>query len=164
MCIRDRTAANVLVAIQVETTTGVAGAAASAAQMRITDSPGLKLDRAVVQSNEKRDDGFRTMGRIGGKSVSGSYNAEVSPGGVNDMMLEAIMRSTWATAVAIPFASMTDVALSTSTIVASGGDFLVTHGVRVGDVFKITGTTTTVNHDANIRIVSAATLLSLIHI
>jgi hypothetical protein len=42
---------------------------------------GLQLDRAVIQSAEKRDDGLKSMGRLGGKSVSGSFNSELTVGG-----------------------------------------------------------------------------------
>ena len=59
-----QTSGNVLVALKAETTTGVAvSTVTGAAQLRITDSPGLKLNRAVVQSEENRADGLRTMGR-----------------------------------------------------------------------------------------------------
>jgi len=156
-----QTAGNVLVAIRAETTTGVACTTVTGAtQLRITDSPGLKLNRAVVQSEENRADGLRTMGRLGYKTIDGSYNAELSAGGATDILIEALMRSTWATNVAISFLSMTTVAVATNEIVAAASDWIATEGVRVGDVFRLTGTDVVTNNDINLRVtaVSSATI------
>ena len=83
-----QTGSNILVALKAESTTGVAvGTVTGAQQVRITDSPGLELARAQIQSQEKRDDGNTTMGRSGGKSVAGSFNMEMIAGdAINTLM------------------------------------------------------------------------------
>lgn len=152
-----QTGSNVLVAIKAETTTGVACATVTGAtQLRITDSPGLKLNRAAVQSNEKRADGTRTMGRLGYKSVDGSFNAELSPGGATDILIEALMRSTWTTNVAIGFATMTTVACGTNEVVAGGGDWVGGQGIRVGDVFRLSNTSVSANNNINLRVTAVS--------
>ena len=154
-----QTSGNVLVALKAETTIGVTVAAVTGAvQLRINDSPGLKLNRAVVQSEENRADGLRTMGRLGFKTVDGSYNCELSPGGATDVLLEGIMRSTWATAVAIGLATMTTATFGTNEVAAAAGDWVGGQGIRVGDVFRITGTDETTNNNKNIRVTSVTSL------
>lgn len=155
-----QSAANILVAIKAETTTGVAVATVTGAQqLRINDSPGLKLNRAVVKSNEKRADGLRTMGRLGYKSDDGSFNCELSPGGATDVLLEAIMRGTWATTTSVTFATMTSITVGTNEVVANAGDWVGDQGIRVGDVFRLS------NHiaanDDNNNLVTAITSLTI---
>lgn len=156
-----QTNANVLVAVRRETTTGVAaGATASlAAQVRITDSPGLVLKKAQIQSTEKRTDMLRPMARLGHKTVDGSYNTELTVGGAVDLFLEAAMRSAWATATSIAFSSMTTVALGTNTVTAAAGDWIGTAGVRVGDLFTISGTTVPGDNGTNARVTALSTLV-----
>jgi hypothetical protein len=155
-----QTSNNILVAIKRESTTGTAPVTVTGAtQVRITDSPGLELRRGIVQSGEKRADGFKTMGRLGNKSVDGSYNGELSVGGATDIMLEAIMRSAFVTAYSVGFATMTTVAVGTNQVVAAGGSW-ITQGVRVGDVFRLSGTSVSGNHDLN-TVVTALTTLTL---
>lgn len=135
-----QTGANVLVAAHRETTTGTAATATGAVVVRYIDSPGLKLNRAQIYSAEKRADALRPMGRLGGKSVDGTINTEVTVGGATDLFLEALMRSTWATATAIGFATMTTVAIGTNSVTAAGGDWIGSQALRVGDIFTISGT------------------------
>lgn len=141
-----QSAANILVAIRAETTAGVAATVTGASVIRINDSPGLELKRAIIQSAEKRDDAMKTMGRLGGKSVDGSYNGEVHVGGDVDLMLAAIMRTSWATTIAVGFATMTTVAIATGTLTAAAGDWVGAQALRVGQVFTITGTTVTADN------------------
>lgn len=150
----NQTAANVLVAIKRETTTGTAATATGATQLRITDSPGMEFSRAQIQSNEKRSDGFMTMGRLGTKSAQGSYNAEVSVGGATDIFLEAVMRSTWATSTAITFASVTSITTGTNEVVGSGD--WVSAGIRVGDIFRLSNHSTTANNDKNLQVTAVS--------
>jgi hypothetical protein len=156
-----QTSANVLVAIQEETARGTAAtdSSGSADQMRITDSPGLKLARAKIISKEKRDDGNTTMGRIGGKSVDGSFNGELSIGGVTDMMLEAILRSAWvATDTAITcdgggvYTSLQ--ATGTAELTLAGTGSFITEGFKVGDVVRIGAGTPAGNDDLNLRVIT----------
>src|SRR3990172_4963717 len=153
-----QTANNILVAIKRETVTGVAATATSAVRVRVTDSPGLALTRAVVQSNEKRADGLKTMGRLGYKGVSGSYNAGLSTGGAIDLLLEAIMRSTWSTVTAIGFASVTTVTVGTNEVVAAAGEWVGGQGIRVGDIFTLTGYSTASANAINARVVAVTSL------
>ena len=149
-----QTGANVLVALKRETTTGVAATAASATEVRYIDSPGLKLNRANILSAEKRADANRPMGRLGGKSVDGSFNMELTVGGAIDILVEAIMRSAWSTATVIGFASVTTVAIGTNTVTAAAGDWVGGQGLRVGDIFTLTGTTVSGNNNLRTPIVS----------
>ena len=152
---------NILVALKAETTTGVAVATVTGAQqLRLNDSPGLNLNRAVVQSEEKRSDGMKTIGRLGFKTVDGSFSCELSPGGATDVLLEAIMRGTWATATAITFGSMTSITTGTNEVIAVAGDWVGTQGIRVGDVFRLSNHSTAANNNKNLM-VTAATSLTL---
>lgn len=153
-----QTAANVLVAISRETTVGTAATATGATQLRITDSPGLELKYGEILSKEKRTDGWTTMGRLGGKSVDGSYNAEVSVGGATDILLEAVMRSTWTIAAATTAASMTTIAVGTNTITAAAGSW-ITQLISVGDVVTLTGTAVAGNHNLRSPVTAVSTLV-----
>jgi hypothetical protein len=149
-----QTGANVLIAIKRETTTGTAATAASAAVVRYIDSPGLGLRRGTIRSGEKRADANQAMGRLGNKSVEGTINAEATVGGATDILLEALMRSTWATTVVVGFATMTTVAIGTNTVTAAGGDWVGGQGLRVGDIFTLSGTTVAGNNNLRTPIVS----------
>jgi hypothetical protein len=152
-----QTSGNILVALKAEVTTGVAlSTVTGAQQLRIVDSPGLKLNRAVVQSEENRADGTKTMGRLGYKSVDGSYNGELAPGGATDVCVEAIMRSSWVTANAIAFSSLTSCTIGTNEVVANAGDWVGDQGIRVGDVFRLSNTVA--NDDTNLRVTAVSSL------
>ena len=154
-----QSAANVLVALKAESTTGVAvSVVTGAAQLRINDSPGLKLNRAVVQSEEKRADGLKTMGRLGFISTDGSFNSELSPGGATDILLEAVMRGTWATLTSIGFATMTSLTFGTNEVVANAGDWVGTEGIRVGDVFRLSNAIAA-NTDKNFMVTAVSSLV-----
>lgn len=150
-------ASRVRVALHAEATAYAISTQTGAHVLRITDSPGLVLSRAQILSNEKRSDALREMPRLGYKSVAGSFNTELSVGGAVDLLHAAIMRATASAANVIGFATMTTVALGTSgTLTAAAGDFVGTQGIRVGDVFTISGTTTTGNNGVNYRVTAAA--------
>ena len=152
-----QTANNVLVAIKAETTTGVACAVVTGAQqLRINDSPGMKLNRAVVQSEEKRADGTKTMGRLGGKTGDGSFNCEVSPGGATDILLAGIMRSSFVAANVIAFTSVTSVVITTNEVIANAGDWVGDQGIRVGDVFRMSNQGA--DSDKNLRVTAVSSL------
>ncbi len=157
----DQTSSNILVAIKRETSTGVAPATVTgASQMRIIDSPGLTLRRAQIRSQEKRVDGNVNMGRLGFKSVDGSYNAEFTVGDPTDLLLEALVRSTWAAAVTISEVEMTSITIANQNqIIAAGGSW-ISEGVRVGDLVRLTDHQTAANNNINLRAsaVTASTL------
>lgn len=129
-------------------------------RFRANASGGLKLARALINPNEIRVDGMTSMGRLGSKSIAGSYSADASVG-TFDPLLEAALRGTWTAAVAITEATagLTSITTGTSTIVAAAGSWL-TAGVRVGDVVRLTGHSTAANNSRNLRVtgVSALTL------
>lgn len=156
-----QTAGNVIAAIKRETTFGVAAASgAGALQMRLIPSAGLRLDRGVIQSQERRQDGYRAMGRLGGKSASGSFASELTIGGFTDSLFEAILRSTWSPALVLTEASngLTSITTTTSTIVASAGSW-ITAGIRVGDIIRLSNHSAG-NNNINLRVtgVSSSTI------
>ena len=152
---------NILVALKREATVGTAPGATGGTQMRVLSSPGLERKRAQIQSNEKRADMLRSMARLGAVSVDGSYNAELTVGGATDILIEALMRSTWQAAVVKTSASYTNLTFGVSTITAAAGSFL-TDGWKVGDVLFPTGTAVGANNGVNARIVSVtATVITV---
>lgn len=154
----NQTSANVLVAARRESSIGVQATATGAFQVRITDSPGLEFKRAPIRSQEKRSDLMQSPGRVGNKSVDGSYNTELSVGGVHPSFFEALMRSAWATSAVIGFASMTTVAIGTNTVTANAGDWVGSQGLRVGDIFTISGTTVSGNNNGRHPIIAVTSL------
>jgi hypothetical protein len=104
----SQTAGNVLAALKRETTMGTAAAAgAGAKQIRIVDSPGLRLERGEILSAERRGDQLRPMGRLGSKNTGGSYSSELSVGGAMDDLFESIVRGTWGALASVPSISTT---------------------------------------------------------
>lgn len=156
----NQTAANVKVVVAPETTAGTAAASnlTTARIMRITDSAGLQLRRALIESAEKRDDANRAMARLGGKMVDGGFNQELSVGGAFTHLTEAIMRAAYSTATVIGFATMTTVAIGTNEVVAAGGDWVGSQGLRVGDIFTITGTSVSGNNNLRVPITAITSL------
>lgn len=156
-----QTASNVQAAIKREVagTPGVAAVSgAGASLLRLVDSPGSRLDRGQIQSNERRDNMIRPMGRLGGKSVGGSYAAEFTIGGATDLLLESILRTSATAALVVPQATFG--AGATATTSASGANTLVTFsagnpialGYRVGDIVTFTGFTGALVGLNNIRL------------
>lgn len=155
-----QTNANISVRIKRETTTGTAATASGATVVRLIGSPGLELKRAPIVAQELRGDGVTNMGRLGAKSVDGSYEGEVTVGGHTDIVVEAIMRAAWVTAFEVGFATMTTVAIGTMTMTAAGGDWVGGQGIRVGDVLTLTGTTVSANNNTRnpVRSVNSLTI------
>jgi hypothetical protein len=155
----SQSSGNVLAAFKRETTMGVAATAgAGAHQLPLVDSPGLGLGRGTIESGRRRKDAVRPVGRLGGKSVDGSFNSELLPGGAVDLLLESIIRGTWTPPLAPSAISITN---TTSTITRETGSFL-TDGYRAGDVITFTGDTTTANNNKRLRIGSlTATVITL---
>lgn len=114
-----QTATNVVAACMRETTLGVPATPVTGAdRIRLLDSPGLKLSRANIVSQERRSDQLENIGRLGGKSVGGSYNTEVNPGGEFDLFLEDLVRGTMGALGNVPAISAgTQVALVTTPAV-----------------------------------------------
>jgi len=91
-----QTAANVLAALAREADIDTpAPSGAGAERIRMVDSPGLKMMRSQIASEERRPDRLQHIGRLGGKEISGSFETEVNPGGAFDLLLESLARGTW---------------------------------------------------------------------
>lgn len=153
-----QTEANVKVVVRRETAINVQATTTGATVMRYIKSPGLDLKRANILSQEKRTDGLTPMGRLGGKSVTGDFTQELVTGGVLDLFTEALMRSTWTPAVNIGFATVTTVAFGTNYLSIASGDLVGAQGVRVGDIFVISGSPTVGNNNVNAQVVAVSSL------
>ena len=152
-----QTGSNVLVALHREPTFGTQATVTGADQLRIVGSPGLVLNRAAIESQEKRSDANANMGRLGYKSVEGSYNVELTVGGAVDLLLEALMRSTWATSTVLTAGTYTSFTVGTNEVVAAAGDFTASV-LKVGDVFTLSGYSTTSSNDVNAQITAITSL------
>ena len=126
--------------------------AGAAEKIRINPSPGLNLTRATILPGEIRSDLQTQMGRLGSRTVAGSYNCDLSINSF-DSILEAIFRSTETAAVAITQATMTSITTTASTIVATEGNW-ITQGVRVGDIVRLTDNVEAANNDINLTVKS----------
>src|SRR5262245_3783526 len=108
--------AAVLAAVRRETTPYSIATTTGATQIRVIQTPGLKHNRAQIQSQEKRSDALAPMGRLGYKTEDGTFNSELTIGGHNDMWMEAVMRTTANATFNVAFASVTTVAISTNQL------------------------------------------------
>lgn len=149
------------VAMQAEVTTGVAAidSSGSATRIRFTDSPGLVLNRGQIVSNEKRADAVRNMGRLGGKSVTGSYNGEVTVGGAMDHFFKSILRATPSAAVTRTYdnsAGLTSLEITSTSQITQVGSTSFVGVIFVGDVVRLAGMSTAANNDINLRVTSVA--------
>lgn len=148
----NQTGKNLLVAYKVEATLNTVPAALTdAEQMRLSSSPGLTLSMPTILPSEIRSDMLTPMGRLGSRSVSGSYSGDLS---VNswDTLLEAAMRSTWATLTTIDDTDFASVTVTANGINASSTADFLTDGVKVGDVFRISGLAATADNNRNLRV------------
>ncbi len=155
-----QTGKNTRVMYKAESTIGVAVTGTGGYEFRKNSGGGLQLARAVINANEVRADGKTAMGRLGSKSVSGTFGADLSVG-TFDPLMEAVLRGTWSTATTITeaTASLTSINTTANTIEATDGSWL-TAGIRVGDVFRLTNHNQTANNNKNLR-VSAVTTLTI---
>jgi hypothetical protein len=153
-----QTANNVQVAYKVQSGLNAPASGAGATGIFVAPSPGLGLQRAVIDNPTIRNDGQSTKGRLGTKKGGAVYNHVLGVGSA-DAWLEAIMRGTFVASLAITNAAMTSITTTTNTIVAAGGSWL-TQGVRVGDKVKLTGHSTAANNGKWLRVlgVTASTL------
>lgn len=150
---------NVIVAYKAQTAQDTPPGDTGGKRIRFNQgSPGLSMNRALIESRESRGDMLTTMARLGHRSVGGGYGGDLSLGSW-DEWLEAAIRGTWTAAVAITQSEMTSITTTTSTIVAAGGSWL-DEGVRVGDLVRLTGHATTANNDLTLRVtaVTATTI------
>lgn len=147
-----------------ETVLGTQSIAAGQTLRRVSST--LALAKDAFTSNEVRPDQQVFDARHGVRRVAGNVQGELSTRTYDDF-IEASLRGTWTAGVAITQATAT---MSTATLAAtsgattgvftaSAGSFL-TSGLRVGDVFRVTGQAANVNR--NFRIVGmTATVLTV---
>lgn len=150
-----QTGSNIKVNYKVEATLNTAPGASGGETLRITPSPGLSLRKDAIRSAEIRDDGLSTVPRHGSRLVSGSYGGELSVSSWNTVLAN-VCRSTLTAASTLTqaSASLTSIVFGTNyvalvTTTSTGG--WVTAGIRVGDVFQITGATAT-NNNTNAQV------------
>lgn len=124
---------------------------ATGAQVLVPNpGPGLKLSKTPILPNAIRADGLGLMARHGSISVAGSYPADLTVGGMDDL-LEAAMRDTWQVPLVLDASDFTSITTTGTTIVAAGGSWL-TMGIRKGDVIRLTGSATSANNSKNLRV------------
>jgi hypothetical protein len=144
----------VLVAAKVESAFNTAPGATGATVLRLTGG-GLTLRKQQILSNEIRADGQTAIPRHGSRNVEGNYACELSVGGF-DMLLEAVMRSTWVAAQTITFdggGALTSLeVLTTSTLQYAGSTGPVGSGLRNGDVFRLASMSNAANNGKNFRV------------
>lgn len=155
-----QTGRNKVVSYKVESVFNTPVTGGSGYQFRFNAGGGLNLNRPPILPGEVRSDGQTAMGRLGSKSVTGGYSADMSVG-TFDPLFEALFRSTWvaATVITEATASLTSITTTTSTIVSGAGSWL-TAGVRVGDVVRLTNHSTSSNNNINLQVtgVTASTI------
>ena len=156
-----QTGTGYVVNFKVEVTEGTAatGGGSTGERLRTLPSPGLKLARAAIQSAEKRNDANKSMVRLGGKSVAGSYNVELNVDSFSTVV-EALLRSTWVAAATTTFnngAALTSITVDSSSQLTFAGTTVPTaFGLCVGDVFRLGGMSTAANNDVNCRVKTIA--------
>jgi hypothetical protein len=143
MTIAAGVAKKVVMAIQAAKGTQAAADAASAIYKRRVTST-IDMQKETYQSNEIRVDQQIADFRHGVRSVSGTISNELSPGALN-LEIPAILRKAWAAGAASDALSDVTAAVTTGasgTFTTVGGTFM-TDGLKVGDVGRWTGWTTT---------------------
>ena len=157
-----QTASAVLVALKRETAfneelTGTAPRA-GAKRLRLIDSAGLVLNRNPVESEERRPDQLRYMGRLTSHTVEGSYNCEWTIGGAIDHLLESVFRATFATQSSPSGVSCT---VTSNTIVRGSGSW-ITDGFAEGDIIYLTDATAPADNNRHLVVTSVtATVLTV---
>lgn len=150
-----QTGSNISVRYKVEATLNTAPGASAGEEMRTTPSPGLSLRKDAIRSAEIRDDGLSTVPRHGSRMVSGSYSGELMASAWNTIIANVCRATlTAASTLTQASASLTSIVFGTNyvclvTTTSTGG--FVTAGIRVGDVFQITGSSAT-NNNTNAQV------------
>lgn len=156
----NQTGSNYLVAIGPElVATGTPALVASGKQLRTIASPGLKLNRANIMSAERNDAMLRPMGRLGFKSVDGSYNSEWSVGGMQDDLLAALLRTSWGAAVTITYsniATFTSLEITNTSTIVSVGTTSFVGVIFEGDIIYLTDMSNPLNNNINLRVLTVA--------
>lgn len=157
----NQTGKNLAVYFAVEATLNTAPGT-SGEQFRLTASPGLKLTKTPIRSGEIRSDGLTAIARHGSKSVEGSYSAEMSEGS-HDTLYAAVMRCTQVASFDVTNATASLGAISFGTnycaATVTGAGSWASAGVRVGDVFRMSGLSgdAASNDDVNAQVIAMTT-------
>ncbi|WP_062223082.1 phage tail tube protein [Aureimonas sp. D3] len=144
-----QTGRNILVNVKPEASYGVLPDNTGGKSFR-ANSGSVALSKEPIRSGENRRDGQQTRGRHGSKSVSGSYTADLSLGSFDDLFA-AVFRGTWDTPLALSGLSVTADATA-KTFTRSAGSW-ISDGLRVGDLVRFSGFSTTANNARNFRVV-----------
>lgn len=143
-----------------ETVLGTQSVAAGQTLRRVSST--LALAKDAFTSNEVRPDQQVFDARHGVRRVAGNVQGELSTRTYDDF-IEASLRGTWTAGIAITQATMSTATLAattgavTGTFTASAGSF-ITAGLRIGDVFRATGSTGNTNRNFRIVGMTATTL------
>ncbi len=107
---------NIIVAFKVEATLGVAPGATGAEKLRLTPSPGLKLTKEPIRSNEIRPDQLSTIPRHGSRAVL-TVSAVLKP--VSPLVFMLITKS--AAPYVLPVFFLFDSCLNSGWLLATNG-------------------------------------------
>lgn len=164
-----QTGKGIRVVYREEATLNTAPGVSNAYVLPLTPSPGLKLEKAAIRSETIRADGQKLIARHGSRSITGSFNGELAVGAF-DNIIAAVFRSTHTAALAVgaATASLASISFGTNTITAtstSAGSGFLQAGIRVGDVFRVSGVTTdgSANHSTNLRVKAVTTHTLTVH-
>lgn len=146
-----QTGKNIQVNFEVEGTFNV-NPAGTGKRLLLNASPGLTMTRPDIQPGTIRADQLTPMGRLGSRSVGGSYDGDVTVGAFDEFW-EAVSRGTFVAAVVITQSEMTSITTTATTIVAAAGSW-ITEGVKVGDIVRLTNHSTAANNNINLRVVT----------
>jgi hypothetical protein len=110
-------------------------------QFRINAGAGQATQKAVIRSGEIRSDGMVTQGRHGGRSVAGSYPADLSLQS-HDKLIEAALRGTFTQGTNFGTVGTISSTASTKTFSIGGTINPITDGAfRIGDIGRWSGWT-----------------------
>lgn len=127
---------------------------ASGAQILRRVSSSLTLTKDTYQSNEIRSDRQIADFRHGVKRVTGGISGELSPL-TYEAEFEAVLRGTWAAAVAKSNTDFTSVTADNATSKFTlGGGNPVTEGYRVGMILRFTNLSESANNSKNFVILA----------
>lgn len=157
---------NIVVAFEAQSALGTPASGAGGTGFRLRrGSQGLRLQKAIIESQEVRGDGQTRKGRHGSRMVTGSYAAEMSVD-THDDLLAAALRSSWTASAVRTYdagAALTSLAISGSgaTITQVGTTTLI-GAVYKGDKIKLANMSTAANNDKWVRVLNVtATVLTV---
>lgn len=157
----NQTGKNLQVGFKVEATLNTAPGT-DGEELRFNASPGLKLNKTPIRSGEIRSDALSRIARHGSRSVSGSFSGEMAES-AHDTLYEAAMRCSSVASFDVTNATSSLGALSFASnavyATTTGAGSWAAAGVRVGDVFRMSGLSgdAAVNDDINAQVVAMTT-------